>query len=52
METARLRAFVETVEKGSVKAAADSLGYTPSAISQLITALEKGSHFSPVHRRA
>ncbi|MBR1985794.1 MAG: LysR family transcriptional regulator [Mogibacterium sp.] len=41
METARLRAFVETVEKGSVKAAADSLGYTPSAISQLITALEK-----------
>ncbi len=41
METARLRAFVETAEKGSVKAAADSLGYTPSAISQLITALEK-----------
>ena len=41
METARLRAFVETVEKGSVKAAADSLGYTPSAISQLMTALEK-----------
>ncbi len=41
METARLRAFVETADKGSVKAAADSLGYTPSAISQLITALEK-----------
>ena len=41
METARLRAFVETAVKGSVKAAADSLGYTPSAISQLITALEK-----------
>ncbi len=41
METARLRAFIETSDKGSVKAAADSLGYTPSAISQLITALEK-----------
>ena len=41
METARLRAYVETADKGSVKAAADSLGYTPSAISQLITALEK-----------
>jgi len=41
METARLRAFIETADKGSVKAAAESLGYTPSAISQLITALEK-----------
>lgn len=41
METARLRAFIETADKGSVKAAADALGYTPSAISQLITALEK-----------
>ena len=41
METARLRAFVETAVMGSVKAAADSLGYTPSAISQLITALER-----------
>ena len=41
METARLRAYVETADKGSVKAAAESLGYTPSAISQLITALEK-----------
>lgn len=41
METARLRAFIETADRGSVKAAADSLGYTPSAISQLITALEK-----------
>lgn len=41
METARLRAFVEAADRGSVKAAADSLGYTPSAISQLITALEK-----------
>ncbi|MBR0380446.1 MAG: LysR family transcriptional regulator [Mogibacterium sp.] len=41
METARLRAFIEAAEKGSIKAAADSLGYTPSAISQLVTALER-----------
>ena len=41
METARLRAGVEAADKGSVKAAADSLGYTPSVISQLISALEK-----------
>ena len=41
METARLKAFIEAAEKGSIKAAADSLGYTPSAISQLVTALEK-----------
>ena len=41
METARLKAFIEAAEKGSIKAAADSLGYTPSAISQLVKALEK-----------
>ena len=41
METARLRAFIESAERGSIKGAADSLGYTPSAISQLVTALEK-----------
>lgn len=41
METARLRAFIEAAEKGSIKAAADSMGYTPSAVSQLVTALEK-----------
>ena len=41
METARLRAFIESAQKGSIKAAADALGYTPSAISQLVTALEK-----------
>lgn len=41
MESARLRAFIEAAGKGSIKAAAESLGYTPSAISQLVTALEK-----------
>lgn len=41
METARLKAFVESADQGSIKAAAEVLGYTPSAISQLVTALEK-----------
>ncbi len=41
METARIRAFMEAAERGSVKAAAEKLGYTSSAISQLITSLEK-----------
>ena len=41
METARCKAFIESIEKGSFKAAAEALGYTPSAVSQLVAALEK-----------
>lgn len=41
MEISRCKALIECAEKGSISAAADALGYTPSAISQLITALEK-----------
>ena len=41
MENSKFKAFIECINKGSVSAAADSLGYTPSAVSQLITALEK-----------
>lgn len=41
MENNKCKAFIECVEKGSISAAADALGYTPSAISQLITSLEK-----------
>ncbi len=41
MENSRCRAFLECVDRGSVTAAADALGYTPSAVSQLISALEK-----------
>jgi DNA-binding transcriptional LysR family regulator len=41
VESARCRAFLESVERGSFKAAADALGYTPSAVSQLVAALEK-----------
>lgn len=41
VESARCKAFIESVERGSFKAAAEALGYTPSAVSQLVAALEK-----------
>ncbi len=46
MESIRARAFLESVERGSFKAAADALGYTPSAVSQLVAALEKDLHLN------
>ena len=41
MESARCKAFIASVERGSFRAAAEALGYTPSAVSQLVAALEK-----------
>ena len=41
MDTVRYRAFVTAAEKGTIKEAAEELGYTSSAISQLIKALEE-----------
>lgn len=41
MESARCKAFIESVERGSFRAAAEALGYIPSAVSQLVAALEK-----------
>ncbi len=41
MENSRCKAFLECAERKSVSAAAEALGYTPSAISQLVSALEK-----------
>ena len=41
MESVRAKAFLESAERGSFRAAADALGYTPSAVSQLVAALEK-----------
>jgi len=41
MESARCKAIIESVERGSFRAAAEALGYTPSAVSQLVAALEK-----------
>ena len=41
MENTKLKAFTECVRCGSITGAAESLGYTPSAVSQLITSLER-----------
>ncbi|MEM9176265.1 MAG: LysR substrate-binding domain-containing protein [Myxococcota bacterium] len=38
--TQALRAFVETADRGSIKAAAEALGLSPSALSRQIQALE------------
>lgn len=41
MENSRCKAFLECADRGSVTSAAEALGYTPSAVSQLVSALEK-----------
>ena len=40
METSRYKAFAAAAETGSFSRAAEKLNYSPSGISQLITALE------------
>ena len=41
LDTHRIRVFRSVMASGSIQAAADNLGYTPSAISQQISALQK-----------
>jgi DNA-binding transcriptional LysR family regulator len=41
LDTHRLRIFRSVVASGSVQAAAGNLGYTPSAVSQHVTALQR-----------
>lgn len=41
LETHRLRVFRSVMASGSIQAAADNLGFTPSAISQQISALQR-----------
>lgn len=50
METARCKAFLAAAESGTLTAAADELGYTPSGVSQLITALEEDLGFKLLDR--
>lgn len=46
MDTSRYRAFVQASDQGSLSKAAKTLNYTPSGVSQLITALERDLGFS------
>lgn len=41
LDTHRIRVFRSVMASGSIQAAAENLGYTPSAISQQISALQK-----------
>ena len=41
IDVQRLRVFRAVVASGSVQSAADHLGYTPSAVSQQISALQR-----------
>ena len=41
LDTHRIRVFRSVMASGSIQAAADNLGYTPSAISQQVSALQK-----------
>ena len=50
MDNVKFRAFIECVDNGSVSGAAEALGYTPSAVSQLITALEKDLELKLLNR--
>lgn len=50
MDTSRYRAFVQAVDQGSLSKAAKTLDYTPSGVSQLITALERDLGFSVLER--
>ena len=50
METAGCKAFYAAATHGSLTAAADKLGYTPSGVSQLINALEDDLGFKLLER--
>ena len=50
METARCKAFLAAADGGTLTAAAEKLGYTPSGVSQLITALEEDLGFRLLDR--
>ncbi|MED9872388.1 MAG: LysR family transcriptional regulator [Eggerthellaceae bacterium] len=50
METSRYRALLKAIELGSFSKAAKDLAYTPSGVSQLISALEKDVGFAVLER--
>lgn len=52
MDSARIKAFVSSVDEGSFTAAGKSLGYTPSGISQLVSALENDLGFPLLVRKS
>ncbi len=51
MDTARYKALIASVETGSFTGAAKQLNYTPSGVSQLVSALEKELGFTLLNRK-
>ena len=52
MDTEKYKALVCAIDMGSLTAAADRLGYTPSGISQLVSAMENELGFSLLTRKS
>lgn len=52
MDSARIKAFVASVDEGSFTAAGKELGYTPSGISQLVSSLESDLGFPLLIRKS
>lgn len=52
MDSARIKAYVAAVDEGSFTAAGRLLGYTPSGISQLVSALEDDLGFPLLIRKS
>ena len=50
MESARCKAFIMSAELGSFSRAGEALSYSPSGVSQLVTALETEFGFPLLHR--
>ena len=50
MDTSRYRAFIQAADSGSLSRAARALSYTPSGVSQLISALERDLGFAVLER--
>src|SRR3954452_10344474 len=51
LDVRRLRVLREIALRGTLTAAADALGYTPSAVSQQLSALERETGTALVERR-
>ena len=52
MDILKCKAFVNSADEGSFTAAGKIMGYTPSGISQLVSALEKELGFSLLVRKS
>ena len=52
LEVHRLRLLLEFAERGTIAAAAAALGYTPSAVSQQLAALERETGAALLDRTA